>query len=69
MHVIRQDHPRVDAKRAFHPRLPHCLAQYIDMPHEQVRSSVGQRGGEEDQGTGPAGAKVARHPATLAKDG
>ena len=69
MHVVRQDHPGVDAEGALHKGQPGGLPQHLDLAQQEVAAASGKGNGQEEGGTGAAGADVAGHGATVARSG
>ena len=47
MHVIRQDHPRIDSKRPALANQTNRFPEKIDVPHQQIGAAIKQVHGEE----------------------
>lgn len=66
MHVVRQHHPCVDAKRPLRSGHAHRFAQRSDLVNQCRCTSVSQRHGEEHRSAGSLGADVCGHGRILA---
>lgn len=61
MHVIGKDNPGVDAEGCASARPANGVVQFINLLHQQIRTTVKQVHGEEVGHAWNAGAPVVRH--------
>ena len=58
MHMIGQDDPGVDLKRARAAGQTHGMAQGLNLAQQKVRTLLGQTNGQKDRGTGYFGTDI-----------